>query len=67
MDKTIEVTIDKLGNPTITTKGFTGNECLAATQHIEKALSSEAGNNREYLPEYYQNSGQKVEQHLRRM
>lgn len=31
------------GKPTITTEGFTGDECIRATQNLEALLSGEGG------------------------
>lgn len=32
--KIIRVTIDKVGNPTITAEGFSGSECTTATESL---------------------------------
>lgn len=69
MEKLINVTIDRLGNPTISTQGFVGDECTKATAGIEAVLSEGKGVDRTFLPEYYQkqNAGVQQEQVLRRM
>jgi hypothetical protein len=36
--KTIKITIDKEGKPTVEAEGFTGSECLTFTKPIEDAL-----------------------------
>lgn len=38
--KTITITIDPCGRPTIDAQGFTGTSCKDATKAIEKALSA---------------------------
>lgn len=38
--KTITITIDPCGRPTIDAQGFTGASCKDATKAIEKALSA---------------------------
>lgn len=49
--KTITVIIDKTGKPTIEAHGFSGSDCLAATQPIEAALG--AGTITEEKPEMF--------------
>ena len=36
--KTIEITVNPLGETKIETKGFFGSECLEATRELERAL-----------------------------
>ena len=38
--KTIEIVVSPNGQTQVQTKGFTGSECRAASQFIEKALGS---------------------------
>jgi hypothetical protein len=41
--RTITVTIDPCGRPTIDAKGFTGQGCKKATKPIEDALGASSG------------------------
>lgn len=51
--KTVEITIDPLGNPKIEAIGFNGQGCTDATEAIEKALAGGNGKvTREYKPEW---------------
>jgi hypothetical protein len=36
--KTIEITVNPLGQTRIETKGFSGSECIEATRELERAL-----------------------------
>jgi Protein of unknown function (DUF2997) len=38
LSQTIEITVDTKGETTVQTKGFSGSDCRAASQFIEKAL-----------------------------
>ena len=38
MNKRIEIVVDPKGNSTVETKGFTGSQCMAASEFIEQAL-----------------------------
>ena len=49
--KTIIVEIDKTGGVKIETQGFSGEECLKATENIKKALGMEQ--ERQLTAEYY--------------
>ena len=40
--KTIEIIVKSDGSTSLETKGFTGSECRAASEFIEKALGSRA-------------------------
>ena len=49
--KRIEITVDPQGNSTVQTKGFAGNECLAASKFIEQSLGQQA--NQRTTPEFF--------------
>ena len=51
MNKTIEITVDTKGDTQVQTKGFTGNECTAASKFIEQALGQQA--NQRTTPEFF--------------
>ena len=64
MEKTINITIDPVGNPKIDAKGFVDGACAKATEGLTKLLSS-AGSNVviENKPEYFiPETSNKVEQ-----
>ena len=42
MSKTIEIIVKSDGSTSLETKGFTGSECRAASEFIERALGSRA-------------------------
>ncbi len=44
--KTIEITVCPLGQTRIETKGFSGSECMEATQELERALGMSSNNQR---------------------
>jgi len=52
--KTIEITVDPLGQTRIETKGFSGSECLDATRELERALGMTSKNQR--TAEFYSQS-----------
>jgi hypothetical protein len=60
-NKEIKVVIDRCGRPTISTEGFTGESCLAATKNLEKVLGNTGEVDREFGPEYYQTSNDNTE------
>ena len=64
MQKTVTVTIDPLGNPTVEANNFNGQGCTQATESLEKALSGgKAGSlKREYKPEWAKNGSQTIKQ-----
>ena len=41
--KTIEIIVSPKGETTVTTKGFTGSSCQAASKFIEQALGQRTG------------------------
>jgi hypothetical protein len=41
--KTIEIIVDRTGQPKIETRGFTGGECREASKFIEQALGQQTG------------------------
>lgn len=45
------ITIDKLGNVTVDTDGFTGDECVNETKKLESELGIVSNRNRK--PDYY--------------
>ena len=49
--KRIEIVVDPQGNSTVQTKGFAGNECLAASKFIEQALGQQT--NQRTTPEFF--------------
>lgn len=55
----IEVTIEKNGKVSLRTEGFTGSECLDATEGLEKLLGSSVVS-REMTAEYYQKPPKQV-------
>ena len=52
MTKTIEIIVKPDGSTSLETKGFTGSECRAASEFIEKALGSRASE--QLTPEFHQ-------------
>ena len=58
--QTVLVTIDKDGTCVVSTEGFTGEACLAATSELERALGKKLAMTR--TPEY-----QKTERSVRKM
>jgi hypothetical protein len=44
--KTIEITVNPLGETKIETKGFSGSECLEATRELERALGMTSNDKR---------------------
>lgn len=62
--KIVRMVIDTLGNPTIETQGYTGDQCTTVTAKLEAILSgSDAGNERFLKPEFFEtNEGQKQTQ-----
>jgi len=51
--KTIDVTIDPNGEVKVEANGFSGNECLKATENLEKALLGKKTKSIK-KPEYYE-------------
>ena len=49
--KEMIITIDKLGNITVDTEGFTGDECTEETKKLEDELGIVS--NRDRKPDYY--------------
>lgn len=45
------ITIDKLGNVTVDTDGFTGDECVNETKKLESELGIVSNRNKK--PDYY--------------
>lgn len=63
MEKTIEVTVDALGNTKVEANGFQGQGCEAATEAIEKAVGGGSGGVKRVMkPERNQEARQHVRQ-----
>ena len=58
--KTIEITIDKAGQSTVKTSGFTGASCRDASRFIEQALGERVGET--LTAEFYENTTARHEQ-----
>ena len=56
MSKTIEIVVSPTGQTQVQTKGFTGSECRAASEFIEKALGSRT--QEQLTSEFHQQAGQ---------
>jgi hypothetical protein len=63
MSPTIEVIITPQGETTITTRGFVGGECRAASQHLERALGIPT--KEQPTAEYYANQATQTQQQQR--
>jgi hypothetical protein len=63
MSKIIEVIVTPEGQPTIQTKGFTGDECRQASQFIEQALGQQSGET--LTGEFYQSQAAQAREELR--
>ncbi|EAZ90046.1 DUF2997 domain-containing protein [Crocosphaera chwakensis] len=62
MNSEIIINVDANGNFTIEVKGSSGGNCLSLTKPLEEALGGV--DNREFKPEYRQNSQIHQQQHL---
>ena len=56
MSKTIEIVVTPTGQTQVQTKGFTGSECRAASEFIEKALGQRTSE--QLTSEFHQQAGQ---------
>jgi hypothetical protein len=56
MSKTIEIVVSPTGQTQVQTKGFTGSECRAASEFIEKALGQRTSE--QLTSEFHQQAGQ---------
>lgn len=63
-DKTILVTINNIGEPTFEAFGYTGSDCLKATEALEKGLAGEL-QERLTKPEMHQGGVQQQKNTLR--
>jgi hypothetical protein len=54
--KTIEIVVSPTGQTQVQTKGFTGSECRAASEFIEKALGQRTSE--QLTSEFHQQAGQ---------
>ena len=54
--KTIEIVVSPTGQTQVKTKGFTGSECLAASEFIEKALGQRTSE--QLTSEFHQQASQ---------
>lgn len=59
MPRVIEVIVSPTGETTVQTKGFTGGDCLKATQFLEQALGVKTTDR--LTTEFYESLTQKVE------
>lgn len=57
MSKIIEVIVSPQGETRITTRGFTGADCQAASRFLEQALGTRSG--LQLTSEYYQTHAQR--------
>ena len=60
MNKVIEIVVNRRGEATVQTRGFTGGECREASKFIEQALGQRTGE--KMTAEFYQ--GQTIEEQL---
>ena len=58
--KTIEITVTAKGDTKVETKGFTGNECQAATHILELALGTRQSES--LTSDFYQQARTELEQ-----
>ncbi len=56
MSKTIEIVVSPTGQTQVQTKGFTGSECRAASEFIEKALGQRTSE--QLTSEFHQQASQ---------
>ena len=56
MSKTIEIVVSPNGQTQVQTKGFTGSECRAASEFIEKALGQRTSE--QLTSEFHQQASQ---------
>ena len=61
--KTIEITVSAKGETKVETKGFTGNDCQAATRNLELALG--ARQSESLKSEFYQPARSELEQNAK--
>lgn len=61
MNRVIELVISPQGEVTVETKGYTGSDCVQASQFLEKALGTPVSERQ--TAEYYQAAA--TEQHVR--
>ena len=61
--KTIEITVSTKGETKVETKGFTGNDCQAATRNLELALG--ARQSESLKSEFYQQARSELEQNAK--
>jgi len=61
--KTIEITVSAKGETKVETKGFTGNDCQAATRSLELALG--ARQSESLKSEFYQQAQSELEQNAK--
>ena len=61
--KTIEITVSAKGETKVETKGFTGNDCQAATRSLELALG--ARQSESLKSEFYQQAHSELEQNAK--
>ena len=61
--KTIEITVSTKGETKVETKGFTGNDCQAATRNRELALG--ARKSEALKGEFYQQARSELEQNTK--
>jgi hypothetical protein len=59
MPRVIEVIVSPTGESTVQTKGYSGGECLKASQFLEQALGVKT--NDRHTPEFYETLTQNVE------
>ena len=61
--KTIEITVSAKGETKVETKGFTGNDCQAATRNLELALGVRQSES--LKSEFYQQARSELEQNAK--
>jgi hypothetical protein len=61
--KTIEITVSAKGETKVETKGFTGNDCQAASRKLELALG--ARQSESLKSEFYQQARAELEQNAK--
>jgi hypothetical protein len=61
--KTIEITVSAKGETKVETKGFSGNDCQAATRSLELALG--ARQSESLTSEFYQQARSELEQNAK--
>ena len=61
--KTIEITVSTTGETKVETKGFSGNDCQAATRSLELALG--ARQSESLKSEFYQQARSELEQNAK--